>query len=148
MSGITSSVKALALFILIVGGAAICFLTFGVALSFLFALFSPPPVRDQILGYSSMAGPVPLLAGAVLLFFKRTQRFGAKLTLAGSAILTAYLVICYVRLNPSAGVPVRLFLFVLLPVVVLVVDVAAYRIYKLTNPSGPVPAKATAGETR
>ena len=138
------SVKGLAAFVLIVGGAAVCFLTFGVALSFLFSLFAPPPILDRILGYASLAGPLPLLAGAVLLFFQRTQRLGAKLTLAGCFILSAYMVVCYTRLDVySVRMVERLLWFGLIPLAVLAADYAAYRIYLLIK---PIPAAEGAGD--
>jgi hypothetical protein len=135
------SVKGLAVFVLIVGGAAVCFLTFAVALSFLFSLFTRPPVLDQILGYISLAGPLPLLAGAVMVFFPRTQRQGAKLVLAGCFILSVYMVVCYTRLNVySAGLGDRLFWFGLIPVAVLAADYAAYRLYLLITASSAAAA--------
>lgn len=138
------SVKGLAAFVLIVGGAAVCFLTFGVALSFLFSLFAPPPLLDRILGYASLAAPLPLLAGAVLLFFQRTQRLGAKLTLAGCFILSVYMVVCYTRLDLySVRMLERLFWFGLIPLAVLAADYAAYRIYLLIK---PIPAPEGAGD--
>ncbi|HEY6307140.1 MAG TPA: hypothetical protein VI488_11865 [Candidatus Angelobacter sp.] len=128
------SVKRLAAFVLIVGGATACFLTFAVALSFLFSLFSRPPVLDQILGYASLAGPLPLLIGAVLLFFPNRQKLGAKLTLAGCFVLSVYMVVCYTRLDVySEGIWDRLFWFGLIPVAVLAADYASYRIYLLTK---------------
>jgi hypothetical protein len=129
------SVKGLAAFVLIVGGAAVCFLTFAVSLSFLFSLFAPPPLLNQVLGYISLAGPLPLLAGTVMLFFPRTQKLGVKLTLAGCFVLSVYMVICYTRLDVySVGIWDRLFWFGLMPIAVLAADYAAYRLYLLINP--------------
>ncbi len=139
------SVKGLAAFVLIVGGAAVCFLTFGVAMSFLFYLFTPPPLLARVLGYASMAGPLPLLTGAVLLFFHRTQHLGAKLTLAGCFILSVYMVVCYTRLDVySVRLLERLLWFGLIPLAVLAADYAAYRIYAAVR-SNPAPAAAAAG---
>jgi hypothetical protein len=135
------SVKGLATFVLIAGGAAVCFLAFAVALSFLFSLFAPPPVLNQILGYISLAGPLPLLAGSAMLFFLRTQQLGAKLTLAGCFILSVYMVVCYARLGVfSVGIWDRLFWFGLIPVAVLAVDYAAYRLYLLVKAGSPAGA--------
>lgn len=129
------STKGLAAFVLVVGGVTSCFLTFGVAVSYLFYIFTRPPLVSQILGYASLAGPLPLLIGSVLLFFHRTQRLGARLTLAGSFILSVYVIICYMRLEVySVPILERLLWFVLAPVAVLAVDAASYRIYKLTQP--------------
>lgn len=134
------SVKIPAFFILIVGGAAISFLTFGVSVSFLFSLFGLPDLASQILGYASLAGPVPLLAGGLLLLFHRAQQLGAKLALAGSFILSLYLVICYARLGIySLRILDRLFWFGLVPLAVLGVDYASYRVYKLVHPAGAQP---------
>jgi hypothetical protein len=127
-------VRRLALFILIVGGAAVCFLTFGVSVSLLFSLFGPTSLLNEILGYISLAGPVPLLAGAVLLFFRSKQTLGAKLTLAGSFILSLYMVICYTRLDVySVRILERMLWFGLIPLTVLAVDYASYRVYKLVH---------------
>jgi hypothetical protein len=126
------SVRGLAAFVLVVGGAAICFLTFAIALSFLFSLFSAPPVLDRVFGYVSLAGPLPLLTGAVLLFFPRTQKVGSKLTLGGCFVLSVYMLVCYARLDVySVGIWDRLFWFGLMPVAVLAADYASYRIYAL-----------------
>jgi hypothetical protein len=126
------SVKGLAAFVLVLGGAAVCFLTFAVAFSFLFTLFARPPVLNQIIGYSSLAGPLPLLAGTVLLFPHRTQKLGARLTVAGCFVLSVYMVVCYARLDVySVGLWDRLFWFGLIPVAVLAADYASYRIYLL-----------------
>jgi hypothetical protein len=126
--------KVLAVFVLVVGGLAMGLLTFGVSLSLLFYLFTPPPVWHQAVGYVSLLGPVPLVTGAVLLFFERTQRAGAKLALAGSALMTAYMVVCFFRLDiRSVGILEKLLWFALTPVAVAAVDTATFRIYKLTN---------------
>jgi hypothetical protein len=128
------SVKVLAFFVLIVGGSAMGLLTFGVSLSFLFYLFTPPPVWRQVVGYASLLGPIPLVTGAMLSFFKRTQRIGAKVALAGSALLTAYMVVCFLRLDiQSVGILERLLWFALAPLAVLAVDAATFRIYKLAK---------------
>lgn len=136
------SVKALAAFVLIVGGPAIGFLTFAVAVSFLFSLFAPPGPTSQVLGYAALAGPLPLGVGAVLLFLSRTQRLGARLTLVGSVILTVYLIVCYTRLDVNAvRLSERLLWFGLVPLAVLAVDYAAYRIYLLVKqPARPAGA--------
>jgi hypothetical protein len=70
---------------LIAGTAAVCGLTFLVAMSFLFTIFIEPPVWKQVIGYASLVGPLPLMTCATLLFFRRTEKPGAKLVLAGSA---------------------------------------------------------------
>jgi hypothetical protein len=124
------SVKALAIVVLILGLPTMGFLTFGVAMSFLFYIFAPPPLGRQILGYISLAGPIPLWAGAVLLFFPRTRTLGAKLALAGSFIMTVYLVVCYSRLEVySVRLLERMLWFGVIPLAVLIVDYASYRAY-------------------
>jgi len=126
------SVKGLAAFVLVVGGAAVCFLAFAISLSFLFSLFTPPPVLNQVLGYMSLAGPLPLLAGTVMMFFAKAQRLGVKVALAGCFVLSAYMVICYTRLDVySVGIWDRLFWFGMMPIAVLAADYATYRIYLL-----------------
>jgi hypothetical protein len=135
------SVTVRALFILIVGGAAVCFLTFGVFVSFLFSL-GPPSLSNQILGYASLAGPVPLFAGSLLLLFHRTQKLGAKMVLAGSFIMSLYMVICYTKLDVYAvRFRERLLWFGLIPLAVLGVDYASYRVYKLVHSSAAQPLK-------
>ena len=62
--------------------AAVCFLTFLVLMTFLFTIFIEPPEWKQVIGYASLVGPLPLMAGATLLFFRRTEKPGAKLVLA------------------------------------------------------------------
>jgi hypothetical protein len=89
-----------------------------------------------MLGYASLAGPVPLLAGSLLLLFQRTQHIGAKLALAGSFILSLYLVICYTRLGIySVRILERLLWFGLIPLAVLGVDYASYRVYRIVHPA-------------
>src|SRR5713101_1675503 len=108
------SVKVLAVLVVIVGGSDMSLLTFGMNLSFLFYLFTQPPVWHQVVGYASLLGPVPLVTGAALLFFERTQRVGAKVALAGSAFMTAYMVVCFLRLDiRSVGIFERLLWFAL-----------------------------------
>jgi hypothetical protein len=137
------SVKVLAVFVLLVGGSTMGLLTFGVSLSFLFYLFTPPPVWRQVVGYTSLLGPIPLVAGAILSFFKRTQGIGAKVALAGSALLTAYMVLCFLRLDiQSVGILERLLWFILAPLAVLAVDAATFRIYKLTKPASVSDSRA------
>lgn len=124
------SVKALASVLLILGLPTMGFLTFGVAMSFLFYIFNPPPASQQIVGYISLAGPLPLLAGAIMLFFPRTAVTGAKLALAGSFILSFYMVVCYSRLNVySVRLMERMLWFGIVPLAVLAVDYTSYRAY-------------------
>jgi hypothetical protein len=124
------SEKMLAIIVLILGLPTMSFLTFGVAMSFLFYIFAPPPLGREILGYISLAGPIPLWAGAVLLFFPRTRKLGARLVLAGSFIMTVYLVVCYSRLEVySVRVMERMLWFGVIPLAVLAVDYASYRAY-------------------
>jgi hypothetical protein len=128
------SVKVLAVFVLIVGGSAMGLLTFGVSLSLLFYLFTPPPVWHQVVGYASLLGPIPLVTGSVFTFFERTRRIGAKVALAGSALMTAYMVVCFLRLDiRSVGMLEKLLWFALTPLAVLTVDAATFKIYKLTK---------------
>ena len=138
-----NSISLLASFVLIVGGACMSLLTFAIYFSFTFAIFIPTTTRDQALGNGSIVGAVPIIAGAILVFFGPTRKIGTILTLAGSVVLTAYLVICYIRLNfDSMELIWKLVWFALLPAVVIATDVAAYRIYKLTQPSEPAKAVA------
>lgn len=131
------SVKALASVLLILGLPTMGFLTFAVAVSFLFYIFSPPPLGQQILGYISLAGPVPLWLGAILLFFPRNGVLGAKLVLAGSFILTVYLLVCYSRLYVySVQIVERLLWFGVIPLAVLAVDYTAYRAYLAVKEQG------------
>ena len=118
--------------------------TFAIYFSYTFSLFVAVSARDQVLGNGSIVGAVPLIAGAVLLFFHQTQRLGARLTLAGSVVLTAYLIISYIRLNfDSMELIWKLVWFALLPAVVIATDAAAYRIYKLAQPTKAVAASAS-----
>jgi hypothetical protein len=132
------SVSGLATFVLIVGAPAACFLTFGVSVSFLFSFFTLPSLLSELLGYSSLAGPVPLVAGAVLLFSHRTQMVGARLVLVGSVILSLYMVICLTQLDvDSVRISEQVLWFILIPLAVVAVDYAAYRIFKLVRASAP-----------
>ena len=131
------SVKALASVLLILGLPTMGFLTFAVALSFLFYIFSAPPLGQQILGYISLAGPIPLWTGTILLFFPRTRVLGARLALAGSFILTVYLVVCYSRLYVySVRMIERLLWFGLIPLAVLAIDYTSYRAYLAVKTQG------------
>jgi len=125
------SLRALAWLVLIAGGAAVCFLTFLVAMTFLFSIFIEPPVWKQVIGYASLVGPLPVMTGATLLFFRRTEKPGAKLVLVGSALMTLYMIVCFLRLDARAMGWLPFFLiYVLAPVVVLAVDGVAVRIHK------------------
>ena len=136
-------VKLLALFVLTVGGACMALFTFAIYFSYTFSLFVAVSARDQVLGNGSIVGAVPLIAGAVLLFFHQTQRLGARLTLAGSVVLTAYLALCYVRLSfDSMELVWKMLWFGLFPVAVVAVDWAWYKIYRVVLP--PVQAKTAA----
>lgn len=131
------SVKALASVLLILGLPTMGFLTFAVAVSFLFYIFSPPPLGHQILGYISLAGPIPLWLGTILLFFPRTRVLGARLVLAGSFILTVYLLVCYSRLYVySVQIAERLLWFGVIPLAVLAVDYTGYRAYLAVKEQG------------
>jgi hypothetical protein len=124
------SVKPLAGVLLILGLPTTGLLTFFVAVRLLFYIFSPPPLGQQILGYVSLATPIPLAAGAVLLFYPRTRVLGARLALAGSFILTVYMVVFYSRLYVySVGLMERLLWFGIIPLAVLAVDYTSYRAY-------------------
>ena len=124
------SVKGLAIVLLILGLPTMGLLTFGVAMSFLFYIFAQPPLGRQILGYISLAGPIPLWAGAILLFFARTRKLGARLVLAGSFIMTVYLVVWYAKLGIDAErLPERILWWGVIPLVVLAVDYTSYRAY-------------------
>ncbi len=125
------SERALAIVLLVLGLPTMGFLTFAVAMSFLFYIFGPPPpLGQQILGYISLAGPLPLWAGAILLFFPRTRQLGAGLALAGSVVLTIYLVVCYSRLYVySVRLMERLLWFGMIPLAVLAIDYMSYRAY-------------------
>ena len=133
MSGFTSSVKALAIFLLVVGGATSIFLSFALSLNYLFSFFGPVPTTDKIIGYAVLAGPAPLIAGAALALFRK-QRPGALLALAGSVILTAWMIIFYSK-GGLHGLLLweQLLWFVLVPVAVVATDIVACRIYKLTS---------------
>jgi len=135
-----SSVKLLASFVLVAGGACMALFTFAIYLSYTLTFFVAVSTRDQILGNGSIIGAVPLIAGALLLFFHQTQRLGARLTLAGSMVLTAYLALCYARLSfNSMELVWKMLWFGLFPVVVVAVDWASYKIYRAVLP--PVPAR-------
>lgn len=139
------SVKALASVLLILGLPTMGFLTFAVAVSFLFYIFSPPPLGQQILGYISLAGPIPLWLGAILLYFPRTRVLGARLALAGSFILTVYLVVCYSRLYVySVRVIERLLWFGIIPLAVLAIDYTAYRAYLAVKEQGTTRGQGSA----
>ena len=138
-----NSISLLASFVLIVGGACMSLLTFAIYFSFTFTIFIPTTTRDQVLGNGSIIGAVPIIAGAILVFFGPTRKIGTILTLAGSMVLTAYLIISYIRLNfDSMELIWKLVWFALLPAVVIATDVAAYRIYKLTQPAKAAAASA------
>ena len=98
----------------------------------MFTIFIDPPVWKQVIGYASLAGPLPLITGAILLLFRGKKKLGARLVLAGSAIMTLYVIVCFLRLD-SHGMEPLLFLltYVLAPVVVFAVDGVAVRIHKL-----------------
>jgi hypothetical protein len=124
------SVKVLAALVLVVGVPTMGFLTFAVAVSFLVYIFREPPLGRQILGYVSLVGPIPLWTGAILLFFPRTGKLGARLALAGSFIMTVYLVTAYSMVDVRAPQLVtRMLLFGVVPVAVLAVDYMSYRAY-------------------
>jgi len=138
-----NSISLLASFVLIVGGACMSLLTFAIYFSFTFTIFIPAATRDQVLGNGSIIGAVPIIVGAIMVFFRQTRKTGTVLTLAGSVILTSYLIICYIRLNfDSMELIWKLVWFALLPAVVIATDVAAYRIYKLTQPAKAAAASA------
>ena len=131
------SVKALASLLLILGLPTMGFLTFAVAVSFLFYIFSPPPLGQLILGYISLAGPIPLWLGAILLFSPRTRVLGARLVLAGSFILTVYLLVCYSRLYVySVQIVERVLWFGVIPLAVLAVDYTGYLAYLAVKEQG------------
>jgi len=135
-------VKLLALFVLVVCGACMAWLAFVVYLSYTLTFFVPVSTGDEIIGNISVLGVVPLIAGAVLLFFDQRQKLGTRLIFSGSVILTAYLGICYARLTfQYMGRLEEILWFVVIPLVVLAVDLAVYKIYKLVP---PVQAKAIA----
>ena len=135
-------VKLLASFVLVVGGACMAWLAFVVYLSYTLTFFVPVSAGDEIIGNISVLGVVPLIAGAILLFFDQRQKLGARLIFSGSVILTAYLGICYTRLAfQYMGRLEEILWFVVIPLVVLAVDLAVYKIYKLVL---PVRAKAIA----
>ena len=124
------SAKGFGFVLLILGIPTMGFLTFAVAMSFLFYIFTPPPLWRQVVGYISLCGPIPLWAGAILLFFSRTERFAAKLVLAGSFVMTVYLVICYSRVDVLAiQLLERVLWFGVVPLAVLTLDYTAYRAY-------------------
>ena len=138
-----SRVKLLALFVLIVGGACMSLFTFAIYFSYTFSLFVAVSTRDLILGYGSIPGAIPLIAGAAMLLFEQTQKPGARVTLLGSAVLTLYLVFCYFRVNfEYMEWSWKLLWFAVFPVVVIAVDWAAYKIHRLVLP--PVQGKAVA----
>ena len=138
-----SRVKLLSLFVLIVGGACMSLFTFAIYFSYTFTLFTSVSTRDQILGNSSIVGVLPLIAGAILLLFDKTQKPGARVTLLGSAVLTLYLVICYFRLSFDAmDGGLKILWFSVFPVAVIAVDWATYKIHRMVLP--PVPPKSMA----
>src|SRR5438067_2758646 len=92
-------VKLLASFVLVVGGACMAWLAFVVYLSYTLTFFVPVSTGDEIIGNISVLGAIPLIAGAVLLFFDQRQKLGTRLIFSGSVILTAYVGICYARLT-------------------------------------------------
>ena len=119
-------------------------LTFAIYFSFTFTIFIPTTTRDQVLGNGAIIGAIPIIVGAIMVFFGQTRKTGTVLTLAGSVVLTSYLIICYIRLNfDSMELIWKLVWFALLPAVVIATDVAAYRIYKLTQPTKAVAASAS-----
>ena len=139
-----NSISLLASFVLIVGGACMSLLTFAIYFSFTFTIFIPTTTRDQVLGNGSIIGAVPIIVGAIMVFFGPTRKIGTILTLAGSVVLTAYLIISYIRLNfDSMELIWKLVWFALLPAVVIATDAAAYRIYKLAQPTKAVAASAS-----
>lgn len=125
-----NSAKGFAIVLLILGLPTMGFLTFAVAMSFLFYIFASPPLGRQILGYLSLVGPLPLCLGAILLLFSKTEKLGSRLAFAGSFILSVYLVICYSRVQLGAiELLERILWFGVVPVAVLTVDYTAYRAY-------------------
>ena len=142
-----SRVKLLALFVLVVGGACISLFTFAIYFSYTFTLFVAVTKRDLIMGYGSIIGIFPLIAGAIMLLFDQTQKPGARVTLLGAAVLTLYLVICYFRLSFDAmGIPLWSLWFGVFPVAVIAVDWATYKIHRIVLP--PVPPKTMAVHAR
>lgn len=124
------STKGYGFVLLLLGLPAMGFLTFAVAVNFLFYIFAPPPALRQIIGYVSLAGPLPLWAGAIMLFFPRTQKPGAKLALAGAFIMNVYLVLCYSKLYVSSSeILERILWYGVVPLAVLTLDYTAYRAY-------------------
>ena len=133
-----SRVKLLALFVLVVGGACMSLFTFAIYFSYTFTLFVAVSTRDLVLGYGSIIGVVPLIAGAIMLFFDQTQKRGARVTLLGSAVLTLYLVICYFRLSFAAMEPaLKMLWFRACPVAVIAVDWTTYAIHRMVLPPAP-----------
>ena len=100
----------------------------------MFTIFVDPPVWKRVIGYASLVGPLPLITGAILLMFRRTEKPGAKLVLAGGVVMTVYMIVCFLRLEARAMEPPVFFLtYVLAPVVTFVVDGVAVRIHKLAR---------------
>ena len=143
-----SRVKLLALFVLVVGGACMSLFTFAIYFSYTFILFAPVATRDEVLGNGSIIGAVPLITGAIMLLFARTQKPGARVTLLGSVVLTLYLVFCYFRLSfDSMELTWKMLWFAVFPVAVATVDWTAYKIHRLVlPPAQPKTVAATAGQ--
>jgi len=138
-----SRVKLLALFVLVVGGACMSLFTFAIYFSYTFTLFVAVSTRDLILGYGSIIGVVPLIAGAAMLLFEQTQKPGARVTLLGSVVLTLYLVFCYFRISfDSMELIWKMLWFGAFPMAVAAVDWVSYKLHRLVLP--PVQAKAVA----
>ena len=128
-------VKLLSLFVLIVGGACMSLFAFTIWVNLTLSFFVAVSTRDLILGYGSLIGVVPLIAGAILLLFDQTQKSGARIALLGSMVLTLYLVLCYFRINFGyMEIVYKVLWFGVFPAAVIAVDWATYKIHRMVLP--------------
>jgi hypothetical protein len=142
MPGAAPSIKARAVFLLVVGGATSVFLSVALSFNYLFSFFEPVSIASRIIGYVVLSGPIPLTAGATLMLVRANPKSGARLLLTGSVILTAWFVIFYTKAFYADAIRTglqpweKLLWWILVPAAVAATDMISYKVYKLTGAAG------------